>query len=123
MSDVLRLLAAEITKDIGTPYRDYDAIDLALRTGKAPVIFQKPYDMKRPAAAGRERGRAGRVDDEGVDRGAAQPAEHHPRGRWRLPVPKAVKAAFPKHRIHEVKEPMFANVRGFSWPGRTTRAA
>jgi plasmid segregation protein ParM len=47
MSDVLRLLAAEITKDIGTPYRDYDAIDLALRTGKAPVIFQKPYDMKR----------------------------------------------------------------------------
>jgi plasmid segregation protein ParM len=47
MSDVLRLLAAEISKDIGTPYRDYDAIDLALRTGKAPVIFQKPYDMKR----------------------------------------------------------------------------
>ena len=28
MSDVLRLLAAEITKDIGSPYRDYDAIDL-----------------------------------------------------------------------------------------------
>jgi plasmid segregation protein ParM len=36
MSDVLRLLAAEITKDIGSPYRDYDAIDLALRTGKQP---------------------------------------------------------------------------------------
>jgi plasmid segregation protein ParM len=47
MSDVLKLLAAEISKDIGTPYRDYDAIDLALRTGKAPVIFQKPYDIKR----------------------------------------------------------------------------
>jgi actin family MreB-like protein len=45
MSDVLRLLATEITKDIGSPYRDYDAIDLALRTGKSPVIFQKPYDM------------------------------------------------------------------------------
>ena len=40
MSDVLRLLAAEITKDIGSPYRDYDAIDLALRTGKQPMIFQ-----------------------------------------------------------------------------------
>ena len=47
MSDVLRLMAAEISKDIGTAYRDYDAIDLALRTGKAPVIFQKSYDMKR----------------------------------------------------------------------------
>ena len=31
---------------------------------------------------------------------------------------KAVKAAFPKHRIHEVKEPMFANVRGFQLAGQ-----
>jgi plasmid segregation protein ParM len=29
-----------------------------------------------------------------------------------------VKAAFPKHRIHEVKEPMFANVRGFQLAGQ-----
>ena len=31
---------------------------------------------------------------------------------------KAVKAAFPKHRIHEVKEPLFANVRGFQLAGQ-----
>ncbi len=31
---------------------------------------------------------------------------------------KAVKAAFPKHRIHEVKEPMFANVRRFQLAGQ-----
>ncbi|EKD96637.1 MAG: hypothetical protein ACD_23C01368G0005 [uncultured bacterium] len=31
---------------------------------------------------------------------------------------KVVKAAFPKHRIHEVKEPMFANVRGFQLAGQ-----
>ena len=47
VSDVLRLLAVEITKSIGTPYRDYDAIDLALRTGKSPIIYQKAYDMSR----------------------------------------------------------------------------
>jgi hypothetical protein len=29
-----------------------------------------------------------------------------------------VKAAFPKHRIHEVKEPLFANVRGFQLAGQ-----
>ena len=29
-----------------------------------------------------------------------------------------MKAAFPKHRIHEVKEPMFANVRGFQLGGQ-----
>ena len=31
---------------------------------------------------------------------------------------KPVKAAFPKHRIHEVKEPLFANVRGFQLAGQ-----
>lgn len=31
---------------------------------------------------------------------------------------KAVKHAFPNHRIHEVKEPMFANVRGFQIAGQ-----
>ena len=45
MSDVLRLMAAEISKDIGTPYRDYDAIDLALRTGKAPVICHSAHHI------------------------------------------------------------------------------
>jgi plasmid segregation protein ParM len=35
---------------------------------------------------------------------------------------KAVKAAFPKHRIHEVKEPMFANVRGFQIAGQNYAA-
>ena len=47
MSDVLRAVAAEITKRIGSPYRDYDAIDLALRSGKPPIIYQQPYDMSR----------------------------------------------------------------------------
>jgi len=40
---------------------------------------------------------------------------------------KAVKPAFPKHRIHGVKEPIFANVRGFQLAGQnydaTTLAA
>ena len=31
---------------------------------------------------------------------------------------KAVKVAFPKHRIQEVKEPLFANVRGFQLAGQ-----
>ena len=42
MSDVLRLIAHAIAKDIGTPYRDYDAIDLTLRTGKSNT-----YSVKR----------------------------------------------------------------------------
>ncbi len=30
---------------------------------------------------------------------------------------KAVKEAFPKHKIHEIKEPMYANVKGFQIAG------
>ena len=118
MSDVLRLLAAEISKDIGTPYRDYDAIDLALRTGKAPVIFQKPYDLKRllPLAES--------VTEQAVSSMKEWIEAPHSLqniilvGGGAFLFRKAVKAAFPKHRIHEVKEPMFANVRGFQLAGQ-----
>lgn len=118
MSDVLRLLADEISKDIGTPYRDYDAIDLALRTGKAPVIFQKPYDMKRHLPL------AESVAQQAVStmRQWIETPESLQNiilvGGGAFLFKKAVKTAFPKHRIHEVKEPMFANVRGFQIAGQ-----
>ena len=123
MSDVLRLLAAEISKDVGSPYRDYDAIDLALRSGKSPVIFQKPYDMGRHLP---------------LAESVAQQAVSTMRQWFETPeslqniilvgggaflFKKAVKAAFPKHRIHEVKEPMFANVRGFQLAGQNYAAS
>ena len=115
MSDVLRLLAAEITKGYRlTPYRDYDAIDLALRTGKQPMIFQKPYDMKRLLPL------AETVAEQAVSTMKEWIEAPHSLQNIILVgggflFRKAVKAAFPKHRIHEVKEPMFANVRVFSW--------
>jgi len=30
---------------------------------------------------------------------------------------KAVKEAFPKHKIHEIKDPIYANVKGFQIAG------
>ena len=122
MSDVLRLLAAEISKDIGTPYRDYDAIDLGLRTGKAPIIFQKPYDMKRHLPL------AESVAQQAVStmRQWIETPESLQNivlvGGGAFLFKKAVKAAFPKHRIHEVKEPLFANVRGFQVAGQNFAA-
>jgi len=122
MSDVLRMLAAEISKDIGTPYRDYDAIDLALRTGKAPVIFQKPYDIKRHLPL------AESVAQQAVStmRQWIETPESLQNiilvGGGAFLFRKAVKAAFPRHRIHEVKEPMFANVRGFQLAGQNYAA-
>ena len=123
MSDVLRLLAAEISKDIGSPYRDYDAIDLALRSGKSPVIFQKPYDM------GRHLPLAESVAQQAVStmRQWIETPESLQNiilvGGGAFLFKKAVKAAFPKHRIHEVKEPVFANVRGFQIAGQNYAAS
>lgn len=123
MSDVLHLLASEISKDIGTPYRDYDAIDLALRNGKAPVIFQKPYDMKRHLPL------AESVAQQAVStmRQWIETPESLQNiilvGGGAFLFKKAVKAAFPKHRIHEIKEPMFANVRGFQLAGQNYAAS
>lgn len=118
MSDVLRALAAEITKRIGSPYRDYDAIDLALRSGKPPIIYQKPYDMSRhlPVAESIAQ-QAVSTMREWIE------APHSLQniilvGGGAFLFRKAVKAAFPMHRIHEVKEPMFANVRGFQLAGQ-----
>ena len=122
MSDVLRLLAAEISKDVGSPYRDYDAIDLGLRTGKAPIIFQKPYDMKRHLPL------AESVAQQAVStmRQWIETPESLQNiilvGGGAFLFKKAVKAAFPKHRIHEVKEPLFANVRGFQLAGQNFAA-
>lgn len=118
MSDVLRILAAEITKSIGTPYRDYDAIDLALRTGRSPVIYQKAYDMSRHLPV------AESVAQQAVSTMREWIESPHSLqniilvGGGAFLFRKAVKAAFPMHRIHEVKEPMFANVRGFQLAGQ-----
>ena len=123
MSDVLRLIALEISRDVGSQYRDYDAIDLALRTGRAPVIFQKPYDMKRHLPL------AESVAEQAVStmRQWIETPESLQNiilvGGGAFLFRKAVKAAFPKHRIHEVKEPLFANVRGFQLAGQNYAAS
>ena len=123
MSDVLRLMAHEISKDIGTPYRDYDTIDQALRTGTSPQIFQKPYDIKKHLPL------AESVAQQAVS--TMRQWIENPEslqniilvGGGAFLFKKAVKAAFPKHRIHEVKEPMFANVRGFQLAGQNYAAS
>jgi plasmid segregation protein ParM len=57
MADIVQAVANQISDDIGTPYRDFSAIDSALRSGRNPVIYQKPYDISRmmPLASSRAR--------------------------------------------------------------------
>ncbi len=117
MFDVLQAIANEISADIGTPYRDFDAIDIALRTGKSPVIYQKPYDMTPLMPIART------IAQQAVSSmmqwiDAAYSFQNIILvGGGAFLFKKAVKEAFPKHKIHEAKDPMYANVKGFQIAG------
>ncbi|MGA7951722.1 MAG: PRTRC system protein D, partial [Thiobacillaceae bacterium] len=117
MFDVLQAIATEISEDIGTPYRDFDAIDIALRTGKSPMIYQKPYDMTRLMPIART------IAQQAVSSMMQWIEASYSFqniilvGGGTFLFKRAVKEAFPKHKIHEIKEPMYANVKGFQIAG------
>jgi plasmid segregation protein ParM len=117
MFDILQAIAIEISQDIGTSYRDFDAIDQALRTGKSPVIYQKPYDMAplMPIAQTIAKQAVSSMMQWIEDPYSIQNIILVGGGAFLFK--KAVKEVFSKHRIHEVKEPMYANVRGFQIAG------
>jgi plasmid segregation protein ParM len=117
MFDILQAIATEISEDIGTPYRDFDAIDAALRTGKNPVIFQKPYDIARLMPIART------IAQQAVSSMMQWiDASYNFQniilvGGGAFLFKKVVKEAFPRHKIHEIKDPIFANVKGFQIAG------
>lgn len=117
VSDILRVIAKDIGTEIGIPYTDFDAIDRALRSGKSPMVYQKPFDIARlmPVAHSYAQRAVGAM----LER---IPADYSFQnivlvGGGAFLYRKAVREAFPRHRIHEVREPIFANVRGFQLAG------
>ncbi|RZI42167.1 PRTRC system protein D [Herbaspirillum sp. HC18] len=117
MFDVLQAIATEISADIGMPYRDFDAIDIALRTGKNPMIYQKPYDIAPLMPIARTIAQQAVSSMMQWIEAAYSFQNIILVGGGAFLFKKAVKEAFPKHRIHEIKEPMYANVKGFQIAG------
>ncbi|MQA40575.1 PRTRC system protein D [Rugamonas aquatica] len=117
MYDVLLAISEAISANVGTQFRDFDAIDRALRGGPKPVIFQKEYDI------GRHLKLAGKVAEQAVAEmlhyvgDASDILNILLVGGGAFFYLKAVKKAFPRHRIEEVADPVFANVRGFHLAG------
>ena len=115
--DIQRAIAQDIGAEIGTPYTDFDAIDRALRTGKNLMVYQRPFDL----------GKLMPVVQAAADRAVGGMLERIPAdysfqnivlvGGAAGLFGNAVKRAFPKHRIAAMREPMFANVRGFQVTG------
>jgi plasmid segregation protein ParM len=106
-----------VSQEIGKPYTNLDSIDLALRTGKGLTVYQRTYNIARMkpmveiiakeavAAMAHRIGESYNVQHVILVGGGA------------FLFKKAVKEAFATHQILEVKDPMFANVRGYQIAG------
>ena len=113
VADILWAIAKRISMEIGEEFDDLEAIDLALRSGKSLRIYQKEYNMKRfepviqVIAEQAVTSLISRMDKTyNVENIVLV-------GGGAYLFRKAIKHHFPKHTIHEVAEPLYANVRGF----------
>lgn len=113
MHDVLSAIADAISQELGEDYRDLDAIDKALRTRKPLTLFQQAYSMQRykPIVAKITHEAIARMREFIRDIPSIQNILLVGGGAHLFKA--AVHSAFPKHKITDVSEPVFANVRGF----------
>jgi len=117
MHDVLHALVDGISRNTGTHFREYEMVDTALRTGKKLIIYQKEYDLSQHLPLARkvpEQAVAEMmhyVGDAGDIRNIIQV------GGGAFFYKPALKSSFPNHTIHELKDPIFANVKGFQFAG------
>lgn len=117
MFDIVRTIAEMISTDIGEEYQDFEAIDEAIRSRKPLILYQQPYAMQRfkPVIEQVTREAVARLQEHIRDVAAIQNILLVGGGAQVFKA--AVKHAFKRHRISDIDEPVFANVRGFQCIG------
>ena len=123
MSDILRTIAQEISAEIGRPYSDLPAIDAALRSGRPLLIYQRAFDLTPllPSARAVARRAVFSMMEWITEDYSIQNVVLVGGGAFMFKEP--LKAALPKHKIQLLKDPMFANVKGFQIAGANLLAA
>lgn len=117
VSDILRHIADTVGARMKEDFRDLDAVDRALRSGQILRLNQIDHDLKKFDTA------IHKIADQALDFVLArldgpQELEHIILvGGGAYLYTKAVRRRFPKHKITEVADPMYANVRGFQLLG------
>lgn len=117
MHDVLRTIVDGINRTTDSHYRDYEQIDLALRNGRRPFIFQQEYDIAQHLPLARKIPEQAVAEMMHYVGDAADIRNIILVGGGAFFFKPALKAAFPQHTINELKEPVFANVKGFQYAG------
>jgi len=122
MYDVLQVLAAEIGRRRNIQFYDYERLDLALRTRTNPLVCGKEYDLAPHLPVARKIAQdavtvlrryvqdGSDIDNIILSGGAA------------FFFKEALRSAFPQHEIHDRRDGLYANVRGFALYGQTKLA-
>lgn len=117
MLDVIRVIAEGISRDERLEFGDYERIDHALRTNTRPLIFGREYDLRKylPAAKKitqeavtamkRSVGEGAHIDNIILGNGGA------------FFFKQAIQDGFPRHKVHDLREGIYANVIGFLLAG------
>lgn len=117
MFDVLHIVAEAISAAENTNFRDYERIDLAIRTGCKPKVFGKEHDIGRYVRTAR------RIADEAVGEMLRYVGNGSDINNIVLVggaasfYKPALVEAFPKHKVHEIGDGLYANVKGFQFAG------
>ncbi|MEO8248229.1 MAG: PRTRC system protein D [Burkholderiales bacterium] len=117
VSDILIEIADRIGNEIGEEFTDLEAVDEALRTTHKLRIYQKEHDLRR------YEGVIKAVTDQAVDALMQRMDSTYNVenivlvGGGAYLFKKAIKRRFPRHKIVEVAQPLYANVRGFQLMG------
>lgn len=118
MFDVLQKVADGISRKAGTQFRDFERIDTALRTGKKLILFQKEYDIAAHLPMARKVAEHAVAEMRHYVGDASDIQNIVVVGGGAFFFKNAIKDAFPRHKIHELKDALYANVKGFQIAGR-----
>jgi plasmid segregation protein ParM len=120
MTDVLDAIARSIGEELHTQLADHDRdkIERALRKGESPHFFGQPRDIGKHIVAGE------RVVKEALAalRNQVQDGSDVDNivlaGGGAFFFGPQIRRAYPKHRVLQVADPLYANVRGFLIAGQ-----
>lgn len=125
MFAVVQAIADTIGNELATRLSmfDYERIDSALRARSAPKFFGHPLDLGPYVESGRRVVREAITEMRHVIQDGSDIDNFVLAGGAAFFYRGELQKAFPKHRILQVDEPLFANVRGFQIGGLEMAAA
>jgi len=112
--DVLRVLASEISREIGLRYCDYERLDIALRSDAHLQVCGKDFDLAPHLPVARKIAQDAVTDMRRYVQDATDIDNIIVTGGAAYFFRDSIRSAFPHHEVQEGRDGLHANVRGFA---------